>query len=322
MLRRNKDTGRMERLVDGQWVPAVDVEDTGDMEPAGTRPSAIGVAEESADSSAVQWSEIEAAFADVGADQAVYVDEAYQGREATLDAVRALAAGGDAGRDLGVPGPGAGTGDSALVSLDAGPGSDGLGVAPGGADSESDDLGYSELPGLTTGGARGQRGVLQRLRDRKRSSRGARNTRESVPAPVQGAAPLGTGVEDKRPARSAQKIEVPEGSARPRGPAVRDSTEARQAAQVRAKARPEPGRISTKPAPEIISDQPRWVRDLFEAHFRSSRTLELRHMPIGKSGKNRMKMSRADFSIGWLVLLEAARRSPEILRLKSDGSNS
>jgi len=45
-------------------------------------------------------------------------------------------------------------------------------------------------------------------------------------------------------------------------------------------------------------------------------------MPIGKSGKNRMKMSRADFSIGWLVLLEAARRSPEILRLKSDGSNS
>jgi hypothetical protein len=31
---------------------------------------------------------------------------------------------------------------------------------------------------------------------------------------------------------------------------------------------------------------------------------------------NRMKLSRQDYAIGWMVMLEAARANPSILRLK------
>jgi len=73
-------------------------------------------------------------------------------------------------------------------------------------------------------------------------------------------------------------------------------------------------RFVPKPPPASLSDQPKWVQDLFEAHFRSSRTLELRR------SMNRMKLSRQDYAIGWMVLLEAARKDPDILHLRRNGS--
>jgi hypothetical protein len=309
MLRKNRETGGFERLVDGKWVPAPDVEDTGDLGDATAerRPSAVGVAEEAAEHDRVQWDQVEKLFAE---DQ---------------DAAGSGATGSAAGGDLAVPiaGPDAGPGE--VVQVPEGPGSDGQGVAADAqvgsepADAGSAELGIDEIPGLTVadkrGGVTGQRGVLQRLRDRRRV--GGRNSHRN--AKSESGRLTGQKSTDRTPpsGRSVHRVEVAEAAAKPRGPAVRDGTEARQLARQRAKKSAEPsGRISTKPAPEIISGQARWVRDLFEAHFRSSRTLELRHMPIGKSGKNRMKMSRADFSIGWLVLLEAARRDPSILHIK------
>jgi hypothetical protein len=122
-----------------------------------------------------------------------------------------------------------------------------------------------------------------------------------------------------------------------RGPAVRETTERRQkrrtgvedGAQALAKNNgpaAETGlsraRVISKPSPAILSDQPKWVQDLFEAHFRGSRTRELRHKPSGPDkvvdGKtvtpNRMKMSREDYAIGWLVMFEEARKYPFLLR--------
>jgi len=174
-----------------------------------------------------------------------------------------------------------------------------------------------EIAGLVSvdskGGVKGSRGVLQRLRDRKRVSRGRGNTQTETEIASQ-EAPKGRKATS---GRSVQRVEVAEAAAKPRGPAVKDGTEARQLARAQVGRRTELARLSSKPAPEIISDQAQWVKDLFEAHFRSTRTLELRRMPLGKNGKNRMKMSRADFSIGWLVLLEAVRRDPAIARIKS-----
>lgn len=79
-----------------------------------------------------------------------------------------------------------------------------------------------------------------------------------------------------------------------------------------------PGRRATpvKEAPALLESRPKWVQDLFEAHFRSELAYQLRHIPSGKSGKNRMKLSRADYAIGWLVMFDKAREDPGILRLK------
>lgn len=79
-----------------------------------------------------------------------------------------------------------------------------------------------------------------------------------------------------------------------------------------------PGRRATpiKEAPALLESRPKWVQELFEAHFRSELAYQLRHLPSGKSGKNRMKLSRADYAIGWLVMFDKAREDPGILRLK------
>jgi hypothetical protein len=79
-----------------------------------------------------------------------------------------------------------------------------------------------------------------------------------------------------------------------------------------------PGRRSVpiKEAPSLLEDRPQWVKDLFEAHFRSELAYRLRHLPSGTSGKNRMKLSRADYAIGWLVMFDKAREDPGILRVK------
>lgn len=75
-------------------------------------------------------------------------------------------------------------------------------------------------------------------------------------------------------------------------------------------------RIVTRETPVLLENRPKWVQELFEAHFRSELALTLRHIPMGKSGKNRMKLSRADYAIGWLVMFDKAREDPGILRLR------
>ena len=97
---------------------------------------------------------------------------------------------------------------------------------------------------------------------------------------------------------------------------MRDTTEHRvvQRAKSGRNGSVQVSRFVPKPPPASLSDQPKWVQDLFEAHFRSSRTLELRR------SMNRMKLSRQDYAIGWMVLLEAARKDPDILHLRRNGS--
>lgn len=75
-------------------------------------------------------------------------------------------------------------------------------------------------------------------------------------------------------------------------------------------------RIVTRETPVLLENRPKWVQELFESHFRSELALTLRHIPMGKSGKNRMKLSRADYAIGWLVMFDKAREDPGILRLR------
>jgi hypothetical protein len=282
----------MERFVEGAWVEAAQVEDTGDLAETAAAVSQIGISEEAADRAGLgnaAWDEIEKLFEGNG-------DE---------HAAGAVDQGAAADRAVDVPGDVAGAGGSQVVQVAAGP-ELGSGV----------DL-PDEIAGLVSvdskGGVKGSRGVLQRLRDRKRVSRGRGNTQTETEIASQ-EAPKGRKATS---GRSVQRVEVAEAAAKPRGPAVKDGTEARQLARAQVGRRTELARLSSKPAPEIISDQAQWVKDLFEAHFRSTRTLELRRMPLGKNGKNRMKMSRADFSIGWLVLLEAVRRDPAIARIKS-----
>jgi predicted component of type VI protein secretion system len=74
-----------------------------------------------------------------------------------------------------------------------------------------------------------------------------------------------------------------------------------------------PARYAAKPAPGILANSPKWVQDLFEAHFRSDLTLRLRRE------HNRMKLSRQDYAIGWLTLLSKIREDPSVLRLKDKG---
>jgi len=72
-----------------------------------------------------------------------------------------------------------------------------------------------------------------------------------------------------------------------------------------------------KSVPVLLEGRPRWVQDLFEAHFRSALSDQLRRLPSGKSGKNRMKLSRQDYAIGWLVMFDKAREDPGILRSRA-----
>ena len=324
MLRRNRETGKMERMVDGSWVP---IEPEAETEPSG-------------------WDAIEGMFREV--DEGLDLGStgpiaecrsrtAGTGVGEAGDAAGAVDQGGAAGGDVAAPVGDSSVGPLALVQVDAGR-SPGLGVerasehATGVVAIEFID----EIPGLTVSdgksGVRGGRGVLQRLRAgaKSRNSRARESTTERVTQEI--ARPVQEGT------RAPKRVEVAESAAQARGPAVRDTTLARQARKVSRKDRHAVGtvgevgngrdsaaRIVSKPAPGILSDQPKWVKELFEAHFRSSRTRELRVKPSGPDRvvdgvvvtPNRMKMSREDFAIGWLVLLEAVRRDPAIARIKS-----
>lgn len=289
----------MERMVDGAWVPV----DQGELEDK-------------------TWTDIEALFKEV--DAGAEVERAAGPVVEDSPVVR----------DLAVPVDSAGAGSGEVVQV--GQGSErGQGVAVG---IDANDV-VDEIPGLTTSdgktGTRGSRSTLQKLRERANKKTSKIHSGTIAEKPVQ-SEPVqdGTGSQPV-PIRSGIRIEVGEAAAKPRGPAVRDTTERRQVsretsrrtrAQVggASKGSSEMVRVGTKPSPGILSGQPKWVRDLFEAHFRSSRTRELRSMPSGPSrevdGKvvtpNRMKMSREDFAIGWLVLLEAARKEPAIIRAR------
>jgi hypothetical protein len=145
-----------------------------------------------------------------------------------------------------------------------------------------------EIPGLvSTDGARGTAGA-KGVRERLRGLRG-------------------------RTARTpAAAVVVGPRAAKPSGPAVKDSTEARQKAGERKTVRvgPQRQRYANRPAPEILASRPKWVQELFEAHFRSDMALGLR------KANNRMKISRMDYAIGWLVAFDKLREEPTLLRLK------
>ena len=280
----------MERLVDDKWVEVEPEKDS-------------------------NWDTIEGMFREVD--------------EGLGNAAGPVAASVDAGRDLAVPERGSDMGPVPLVQVDAGPG---LGGQPepngsGVTAKEQDEL-IDEIPGLTVSdgktGVRGSRNVLQRLRQGAKKSNTPPKTTDSSVGSKKSDRP------GEEAVRLPKRVEVAESAAQARGPAVRDTTSRRQEQRGRKDRHAvgtvaEVGRIVSKPAPGILSDQPKWVKELFEAHFRSSRTGELRRKPSGPDREvdgvittpNRMKMSREDFAIGWLVMLEAARRNPEIVRARN-----
>src|SRR5262245_25441237 len=186
---------------------------------------------------------------------------------------------GDGHPVAGDSGPGLAVGANG-VGLDLEPAADAIG--------DLGDLSF-DVPGLvssdggrSTGGAKSVRSRLQKLAER------GRKTREGL------------------------KVEVAQKSARAVGPAVKETTERRQTSAKSRTQAPEEHkqRYVNRPAPEILAGRPLWVKELFEAHFRSDMTLQLRRQ------HNRMKISRQDYAIGWLTLFDKLREDPSVLRLK------
>jgi hypothetical protein len=296
MLRRNPETGKMERKqTDGSWVeiPVEEVRKIGDVEVT------LPVAQD---------------------DSGVVVQAEEPGQRAPKPAEET---GNTVGDTQEMPDLGALFVDTTPVqpevsSVPEAPAQLSEPAQSSEANGDAGDMDF-EVPGLTTGdgkkGSGGQKSVLQKLQDRARS-------RVRVTRPNGAGAGSGDGGGGRR---TPVKLEVAERAAVATGPAVRDTTEARTRSRTvgggsRVSGNGTSRAVGTKPAPGILADQPKWVTDLFEAHFRSSRTGELRRKPSGParadgSVPDRMKMSREDFAIGWLVMLEAARRDPEILRL-------
>lgn len=283
MLRKRTD-GRLERLrPDGTWQEV----------PEHEQPEAVRRAQ------VVDWSQLSDLFDDEGGTDA-----------GPVRITPAVAAGAGAAGDVAAAGEPAGAGRSTVVETaapdlparggSAAPRGAGDGFAEGqqadgvaGAEAANVDLGGGggaagevealdlDVPGLTV--ARGS-SVLERLRRRRGLSTGA-----------------------LRPKR--EKVEVSERAARPRGPAVKDGTAERIARRERKSAGPS-RQVTSKPAPGSLVESPRWMQELFETHFRSSRSMELRKT------MNRMKLSRQDYAIGWMVAIEAARKDPSILHVK------
>lgn len=121
--------------------------------------------------------------------------------------------------------------------------------------------------------------------------------------------------------REPKRVEVSGAAAKVSGPAKAEGTERRQ--QRRAQERLEAGksvgtgeagtrqRYVSRPAPGLLGDRPKWVQDLFEAHFRSEHTLGMRRQ------WNRMKISRTDYAIGWLTAFDKFREESSLLRVKA-----
>lgn len=174
-------------------------------------------------------------------------------------------------------------------------------TAPAELDTESAPGDFDlEVPGLVSS-------------DSGRGTRGFKTVRERLK-------------ENARKRREPRKVEVGSGAAKVQGPAAREGTERRQ--EKRARERLEAGKSSgsagdssgvkqryvNRPAPELLGGRPKWVQDLFEAHFRSEHTLGMRRQ------FNRMKISRQDYAIGWLTAFDKFREEPSLLRLKDRGN--
>ena len=283
MLRRNPQSGVWERREGDEWVPAHNVEGEGD-------PMDMALDEAFSDNAPA-----DADSGQAGAVQGELGEASTAGTATAADAPVATAGGAPEGAagtlsvDLGpvaqgdAAGSTDGTGGGAVVAGDpdvAGDNGDTDWTIPGLVSTES---------GRGTGG---QKGLRKRLQERARGKRGAQ-------------------------AREPKKVEVGPRAAKAVGPAVKDSTEQRQTKRRVRGAQSDgakPQRYVSKPPPALLGSRPRWMQDLFEAHFRSELTLGLRRE------HNRMKISRTDYAIGWLTLMDKLREDPSIARLK-EGKN-
>ena len=293
MLRRNPESGVWERREGEAWIPAHNVSDMDvalddafeenapDVHadrPTGEVPGGVGAARAAGPTTATDEARDTAPAGGPAA-------QAPSDADMVLVAQSGAADGPDAA-GAGAVGDGAGAMDS----------SDGAHSVSGPSVEDAD----WDIPGLvsteTPRSVGGQRGLRKRLQDKLRGKRRAQ--------------PSGAG------SAGAKKVEVGPRAAKPTGPAVKDSTESRQtrkrvrgAAMVDGK----PQRYVSKPPPTLLESRPRWMQDLFEAHFRSESTLVMRRT------HNRMKISRTDYAIGWLTLMDKLREDPSIARLK-DGN--
>jgi hypothetical protein len=283
MLRRNPQSGIWERKEGAGWVPAHNTDDgTGGMDVA--LDDVFSDTAAASDGDGGPTAEVPGG---VGAPSA-------PGTARQSDEARAARAGVQdqaATQDLAVVPEGAAAG--------AADGSGDRAVDGGPADL---DLGPDwDIPGLvSTDSPRSTRsgvGLRKRLQERAKGKRRAQ----------------GSGATGKGPV----KVEVGPRAAKATGPAVKDSTESRQTRRRIKGAQPgdggKPQRYVSKPPPALLGARPRWMQDLFEAHFRSEMTLGLRRE------HNRMKISRTDYAIGWLTLMDKLREDPSIARLK-DGN--
>lgn len=139
-----------------------------------------------------------------------------------------------------------------------------------------------ESPRSTSGAAR-----LQKLRDRARGRKGVGKTTVRVKVPREVVVPA-----------TAAEVSGPDAD----GSRLKDGQVRRQ--------------VAVKEAPSLLEGRPEWVKQLFEAHFRSELAYQLRRLPSGAGGKNRMKLSRQDYAIGWLVMFDKAREDTAILRAR------
>ena len=187
--------------------------------------------------------------------------------------------------------------ETPTAQADAIPGYDGPVVELGTVDVTPADGDFDlEVPGLVSS-------------DTGRSTRGFKTVRERLK-------------ENAKKRREPKKVEVGSGAAKVSGPAKVEGTERRQ--EKRARERLEAGksagsvdggvkqRYVNRPAPELLGGRPKWVQDLFEAHFRSEHTLGMRR------AFNRMKISRTDYAIGWLTAFDKFREESSLLRLKAE----
>lgn len=286
MLRRNPQTGAWERRDGDTWVPAQGPE----------KVAQAAAVKDDLDAA------LEGAFSDgVNGGTGDVVGSVAVNRDLTADAVAGAVAGSVAADHMGVV-----DGDSAgavASNGQAAPSDD----APGSDDrlAAADDLGFGDLPGLTSGD--GSRGTV-----------GGKTVRERLLSRRAGA---------RAKTRAPQSVQVSASAARASGPAVKDGTAARQ--QDRLKAQGTSGRAGKVVAESAavgqryiqragyvvgpLEGRARWVQDLFEAHFRSGLTLAMRRE------FNRIKLSRADYAIGWLTLLDKIKEDPSILRLEKNG---
>lgn len=154
-----------------------------------------------------------------------------------------------------------------------------------------------EVPGLvSTDSARSQKGfqtVKERLKANARKRREPRKVEVGASAAQVVGPAKGEGTAVRQSRRARERLEAGKTAG------VGDSTGLRQ-------------RYVSRPAPALLGSRPRWVQDLFEAHFRSEHTLGMRRE------FNRMKISRTDYAIGWLTAFDKFREESSLLRLKSE----